>query len=278
MLARLQRQRAAPSSSTQNSGLSGSVKTSDFDYTLPPERIAQSPSDRRDRSKLLIVDRSSGTFQHRHFADLVDLIPPGDAIVLNTTRVFRARLLGTRDSGAPAEVFLLRPTGEPDQYEAMVHPGGKLHPGRVVHIAPGFDVTIEQVTDRRTRIVRLEANTPLDEAIERHGHVPLPPYIHRADADADIERYQTVYARERGSVAAPTAGLHFTSEMLAALESRGVRRIGQSSMMPEGRQRGRQVAGGGAQRGPHPREARTDVDRVLRQPAHQQDAVHAGRR
>ena len=201
------------------------LKTSDFDYTLPPDRIAQSPSDRRDQSRLLVVDRSSGTFQHRHFADLVDLIPPGDAIVLNTTRVFRARLLGTRDSGAPAEVFLLRPTGEPGQYEAMVHPGGKLHPGRVVHIAPGFDVTIEQVTDRRTRIVRLEANTALDEAIERHGHVPLPPYIHRADAGADVERYQTVYARERGSVAAPTAGLHFTSEMLAELESRGVRRI-----------------------------------------------------
>ena len=174
---------------------------------------------------MLVVDRSSGTFQHRHFADLVDLIPPGDALALNTTRVFRARLLGTRDSGAPAEVFLLRPTGEPGQYEAMVHPGGKLHPGRVVHIAPGFDVTIEQVTDRRTRIVKLDANTPLDEAIERHGHVPLPPYIHREDAGTDVERYQTVYAREQGSVAAPTAGLHFTNEMLAKLESRGVRRI-----------------------------------------------------
>jgi S-adenosylmethionine:tRNA ribosyltransferase-isomerase len=201
------------------------LKTSDFDYTLPPDRIAQSPSDRRDHSRLLVVDRSSGTFQHRRFADLVDLIPPGDALALNTTRVFRARLLGTRDSGAPAEVLLLRAAGEPAQFEAMVHPGGKLHAGRVVHVAPGFDVLIEQVTDRRTRIVRLQTSEPPDVAIERHGHVPLPPYIHRSDAAPDIERYQTVYARESGSVAAPTAGLHFTNELLNALTARGVQRI-----------------------------------------------------
>ncbi|HEY5545354.1 MAG TPA: tRNA preQ1(34) S-adenosylmethionine ribosyltransferase-isomerase QueA [Gemmatimonadaceae bacterium] len=201
------------------------MKTSAFDYVLPADRIAQSPSDRRDQSRLLVVDRSSGTFQHRHFADLAVLIPAGDAIVLNTTRVFRARLLGQRDSGAPAEVFLLRPTGEPGQYEALVHPGGKLRAGRVVHVAPGFDAVIEQVTARRTRIVRLQSTEPLEVAIERHGHVPLPPYIHRTDETADAERYQTVYARQSGSVAAPTAGLHFTPELLAALESRGVRRI-----------------------------------------------------
>lgn len=202
-----------------------SFRTSDFDYVLPPDRIAQFPSDRRDQSRLLVVDRSSGTFQHRRFADLVDLIPPGDAIALNTTRVVRARLLGTRDSGAPAEVFLLRPTGEPAQFEAMVHPGGKLRAGRVIHVADGFDVTIEQVTDRRTRIVRLRVAGPVEEAIERHGHVPLPPYIHRPDAGSDAERYQTVYARHPGSVAAPTAGLHFTPELLSTLEKRGVQRI-----------------------------------------------------
>jgi S-adenosylmethionine:tRNA ribosyltransferase-isomerase len=201
------------------------LKTSDFDYALPPDRIAQAPSDRRDLSRLLVVDRSSGTFQHRRFADLVELIPAGDAIVLNTTRVFRARLLGRRDSGAPAEVLLLRPVGDSARYEAMVHPGGKLREGRVVHVAPGFDVHIEQVTERRTRIVRLESTTAVEEAIERHGHVPLPPYIERADTGADIDRYQTVYARQSGSVAAPTAGLHFTPELLAALDARGVRRI-----------------------------------------------------
>jgi len=201
------------------------LKTSDFDYLLPPDRIAQSPADRRDQSKLLVVDRSSGTFAHRRFAELADLIPAGDAIALNTTRVFRARLLGTRDSGAPAEVFLLRPTGEPGQYEAMVHPGGKLRAGRVIHVADGFDVAIEEVTDRRTRLVRLHCAGPVEEAIERHGHIPLPPYIHRADIESDVERYQTVYARQSGSVAAPTAGLHFTPELLATLEKRGVRRV-----------------------------------------------------
>ena len=201
------------------------MRTSDFDYVLPPDRIAQSPSDRRDQSRLLVASRSSGTFEHRRFADLADMIPSGDAIVLNTTRVFRARLLGQRDSGAPAEVLLLRATGEPGQYEAMVHPGGKLKAGRVIHVAPGFDVRIEEVTDRRTRIVRLETTEPVEQAIERHGHVPLPPYIHRADAAGDVDRYQTVYARESGSVAAPTAGLHFTPELLDALHARGVGRI-----------------------------------------------------
>lgn len=201
------------------------MRLSDFDFELPADRIAQFPTERRDQSKLLVVNRSSGTFQHRRFADLVDLVPPGDAIVVNTTRVFRARLLGHRDSGAPAEVLLLRPTGEGGQYEALVHPGGKLHAGRVVHVAPGFDVHIEQVTERRTRIVRLESADPIDEAIEKHGHVPLPPYIQRPDAPPDSERYQTVYARQSGSVAAPTAGLHFTGELLGALEARGVKRI-----------------------------------------------------
>ena len=201
------------------------MRTSDFDYVLPTDRIAQVPSDRRDQSKLLVVDRSSGTFEHRRFADLAGTIPTGDAIVLNTTRVFRARLLGQRDSGAPAEVFLLRATGEPGQFEAMVHPGGKLRAGRVIHVAPGFDVRIEEVTDRRTRIVRLETTEPIAQAIERHGHVPLPPYIHRADAAGDVDRYQTVYARQSGSVAAPTAGLHFTSELLETLHERGVGRI-----------------------------------------------------
>ncbi|HEX6315253.1 MAG TPA: tRNA preQ1(34) S-adenosylmethionine ribosyltransferase-isomerase QueA [Gemmatimonadaceae bacterium] len=201
------------------------MKTSDFDYVLPPDRIAQSPCEKRDQSKLLVVDRSSGSFEHRRFADLADLIPPGDAIVLNTTRVIRARLLGQRDSGAPAEVFLLRRTGEANQFEALVHPGGKLRAGRVVHIAPGFDVRIEAVTERRTRLVRLETTEPVDLVIERHGHVPLPPYIGRTDAASDVERYQTIYATEAGSVAAPTAGLHFTRELLEALERRGVARI-----------------------------------------------------
>ncbi|MEO6446874.1 MAG: tRNA preQ1(34) S-adenosylmethionine ribosyltransferase-isomerase QueA [Gemmatimonadaceae bacterium] len=198
-------------------------RTAEFDFELPAALIAQSPNERRDASRLMIVHRESGHIEHAHFTDLPGLMPPGDAIVLNTTRVIRARLLGRRHSGAPAEVLLLKPLGG-NQWEAMVQPGSKLKPGRVVHVAPGFDVEILASTDRGTRRVQLVADVPVEEAIDRHGHIPLPPYITRADAAADVERYQTVYARERGSVAAPTAGLHFTPDVLRALAERGIRR------------------------------------------------------
>ncbi len=198
--------------------------TSAYDFELPEQLIATTPAERRDASRLLVVDRSTGTLAHRHFRDLPSLVTPGDALVVNTSRVLRARLLGTRDSGAPAEILLLRDHGE-GRWEAMVRPGGKVRPGRVVHIAPGFDVVVESMTERQTRFVRLETTEPVHEAIERHGHVPLPPYIARPDAAVDAERYQTVYARESGSVAAPTAGLHFTKELLSELDSRGVKRL-----------------------------------------------------
>lgn len=200
------------------------LRTSDFDYSLPPDRIAQAPNERRDASRLLVVDRATGTLEHRVFADLPAFVPAGDALVLNTSRVIRARLLGRRDSGAPAEILLLRREREPHVWEALVRPGGKLRPGRIVHIAPGFDVVIDEMTPRRTRIVHLRTERDPAEAIEQFGHVPLPPYIARPDTAHDAERYQTVFAREPGSVAAPTAGLHFSSELLAALEARGVRR------------------------------------------------------
>ena len=199
------------------------LRTSDYDFDLPERLIAQHPVTPRDASRLMVVDRATGAIDHRHFRDLADLIPPGDVMALNVSRVVRARLLGTRDSGAPAEVFLLREL-DGDRYEAMVHPGGKLKPGRIVHVGPGLDVEILEVTDRRTRVVRLLSDLPATEAIERHGHVPLPPYIARADTAPDAERYQTVYASAPGSVAAPTAGLHFTPELLARLDAKGVRR------------------------------------------------------
>ena len=198
-------------------------RTADYDFPLPPERIAQRPLERRDASRLMIVRRATGAIEHATFADIAQLIDSRDVLVVNRTRVMRARLLGARASGAPAEILLLKPLGDA-RYEAMVSPGGKLKPGRRVHIAPGFDAEIVEVTDRRTRIVRLESELPLDDAIERHGHVPLPPYITRPDAVDDAERYQTVFARESGSVAAPTAGLHFTPELLARLDARGVAR------------------------------------------------------
>ena len=203
------------------------TRTADYDFDLDPRLIAQAPLERRDESRLMTVDRATGRVGHRVFRDVVELIAPGDALVLNTTRVFRARLLGTRDSGAPAEILLLRPLGG-GQFEAMVSPGGKLRPGRRVRIAPDFHVTILEITDRRTRIVQLHAGDTAEavaRAIERYGHVPLPPYISRGDTTADAERYQTVYARETGSAAAPTAGLHFTTQLLTALEARGVRRV-----------------------------------------------------
>jgi S-adenosylmethionine:tRNA ribosyltransferase-isomerase len=202
---------------------SNGLRTSDYDFDLPADRIAQSPAARRDESKLMVVHRDTQTIEHRTFRDLPDLISSGDAIVLNTTRVYRARLLGTRDSGAPAELLLLKSLGD-DRYEAMVHPGGKLKPGRRVHVSPDLEVEILEATERRTRIVRLRSTLPLDEAIERFGHTPLPPYIDRPDEIADSERYQTVYARESGSVAAPTAGLHFTEALLHQIEKRGVKR------------------------------------------------------
>jgi S-adenosylmethionine:tRNA ribosyltransferase-isomerase len=198
-------------------------RTSDYIFELPPQRIAQQPVERRDESRLMVVERATGVIAHRCFRDLVEYVAPGDVLVLNTTRVLRARLLGRRDSGAPAEVLLLKALGE-SRYEAMVSPGGKLKPGRTVRVAPGFDIEIERVTKRRTRVVRLHTNIPIQEAIERHGHVPLPPYIERTDEAEDADRYQTVYARDQGSVAAPTAGLHFTEELLHELSERGVRR------------------------------------------------------
>lgn len=187
---------------------------------------------------MLIVNRESGAITHHTFADLAELIPAGDLLVVNTTRVFRARLLGQRAGGGHAEVLLLRRLTDM-HYEAMVQPGSRITPGRVVTIAPGFEVAILETTPRHTRIVELRLTAPADDgtpsgealsaadidaAIEQHGHIPLPPYITRADAANDVGRYQTVYANETGSVAAPTAGMHFTPAMLARLEQRGVKR------------------------------------------------------
>jgi S-adenosylmethionine:tRNA ribosyltransferase-isomerase len=198
-------------------------RTADYDFPLPAALVAQQPLARRDASRLMVLDRAAGAIAHRAFTDIETLIDARDVLVVNRTRVMRARLLGTRASGAPAEILLLKSLGG-GRYEAMVSPGGKLKPGRTVEIAPGFNAEILEVTDRRTRIVRLESDLPLDEAIERHGHIPLPPYIERADEPADAERYQTVFAREAGSAAAPTAGLHFTSELLQRLCAKGVAR------------------------------------------------------
>lgn len=198
-------------------------RTSDYDFDLPPKLIAQEPLPEREASRLMVVRRESQSVEHRRFRDIVDLIAPGDLLVVNTSRVMKARLLGRRASGAPAEILLLRNIGG-DVWEAMVSPGGKLKPGRIVEIGPGLEVEILEVTERRTRHVRLRTDMPTHEAIERFGHVPLPPYISRPDTALDERRYQTVYARDGRSVAAPTAGLHFSEHLLRRLEERGVER------------------------------------------------------
>lgn len=170
----------------------------------------------------MVLDRAGGTIEHRRFSDIVDYIPAGHALVLNETRVFPARLLGTRAGGGEAEVLLLRPLSEANQWEALVRPGARLRKGKQVVVAPDFTVDIVDVLPDGNRIVRLNADDTT-AAIERYGRIPLPPYMERAAEELDRERYQTVYARERGSVAAPTAGLHFTAPLLEQLETKGAR-------------------------------------------------------
>jgi S-adenosylmethionine:tRNA ribosyltransferase-isomerase len=195
--------------------------THDFDYSLPPELIAQHPLAERGTSRLLVAKRLDGTLQDRTFGDLTQLISPGDLLVLNSTRVRHARLLGTRPSGAPAEVLLLHP-GTDGVWIAIGRPGSALKPGKRVRLAP--DIEVETVTElaeghREVRFIGATA----EEAIRRLGRLPLPPYIERDPDSTDEIRYQTVYAEQEGSVAAPTAGLHFTASILEELERCGVR-------------------------------------------------------
>lgn len=193
----------------------------DFEYDLPADRIAQEPLPDRAASRLLVLDRGTGAITHRHFADIVELIPPGDVLVLNTSRVIPARLHGKRDSGQAAEILLVRslPDGT---WLAMGHPGGKLKPGR--HVTLGADSALEivEVLGGGLRRVRFVGALDAAATIAKYGEVPLPPYIDRPPTAADRERYQTVYAAHDGSVAAPTAGLHFTPTLLDRVKRKGV--------------------------------------------------------
>jgi S-adenosylmethionine:tRNA ribosyltransferase-isomerase len=225
------------------------LRTADFDYQLPPELIAQEPLPDRAASRMLIVlradqpargpgRRSSATFRQpemlpgdsrtvsggvlvdSRFAQLTSLIPAGDLLVLNTTRVRHARLLGSRPSGAPAEVLLIHPAAD-GSWIALGKPGGALQPGkRIILDAEVAIETLEVLSDGNRRVAFTGARA--EDAIARFGRLPLPPYITRDPTQADEQRYQTVYARVEGSVAAPTAGLHFTAELLDALSAKGV--------------------------------------------------------
>ncbi|MDE2974655.1 MAG: tRNA preQ1(34) S-adenosylmethionine ribosyltransferase-isomerase QueA [Gemmatimonadota bacterium] len=215
---------AGPGSAGAPSG--AAPKTADFDYELPPGRIARYPAGRRSDSRLLVLSRSTGEIRHRRFRDLPGLLDPRDLLVVNDTRVFPARLLGRKPTGAAAEVLLLRPApgGGERVWEALVRPGRKLKPGRLVVVAPELSVRVLDACPDGRRIVRVEGPLGVREALDRFGRLPLPPYLGRADEPLDRDRYQTVYARNEGWVAAPTAGLHFTPELLAEVDERGVAR------------------------------------------------------
>jgi S-adenosylmethionine:tRNA ribosyltransferase-isomerase len=198
----------------------------DFDFPLPTELIAQEPAAERGGSRLLVLDRTTGAIAHKTIRDLPALLRPGDLLVVNNTRVFPARLLGHRvEGGGAVECFLVAPAGH-DQWDALVRPGRKLGPGARV----AFDGTrrlhgeILERGVRGRRLIRLwtDDGQPVDDAVDAIGHMPLPPYIKRADRGEDRDRYQTIFARSRGSVAAPTAGLHFSPELLGACAARGI--------------------------------------------------------
>jgi S-adenosylmethionine:tRNA ribosyltransferase-isomerase len=197
---------------------------SDFDFHLPEELIAQQPLAERSASRMLVVDRANGTLADRSFHDFPSYLHPGDCLVLNNSRVFPSRLYGHREkgSGGQVEVFLTKPVSEDGlTWTALVWPGKKMRTGERVIISEDLTLDITGRGEFGERTVRLNPQGELFEILERAGHVPLPPYIRRDDAPTDRERYQTVFARERGSVAAPTAGLHFTPEVLHACRDHG---------------------------------------------------------
>ena len=197
------------------------MKTKDFWYDLPEELIAQTPLLQRDASRLLALDRNTGAVSHRHFYDILDYMQPGDCLVMNNSRVLPARLLGHRPTGGAVEVLLLRDLGE-KRWECLVRPGKKMQVGQSVIFGNGeLTATVAAVQDDGNRVVEFHYEGIFLEVLERLGKMPLPPYI-KAEL-ADQERYQTVYSKESGSAAAPTAGLHFTNDLLDKIRAKAVK-------------------------------------------------------
>ena len=196
------------------------MKTSDFYYDLPEELIAQTPLERRDASRLMVLDRRTGEVTHRHFYDIVEYLQPGDCLVMNDSRVLPARLMGHRPTGGVVEVLLLRDLGN-KCWECLCKPGRKMQPGNQVLFGDGeLTATVREVREDGNRVMEFHYEGIFLEILERLGKMPLPPYI-KAELK-DQERYQTVYSREVGSAAAPTAGLHFTQELLDKIRAKGV--------------------------------------------------------
>ena len=197
------------------------MKTRDFWYDLPEELIAQTPLEQRDTSRLLVLGRENGTVSHKHFYDILDFLKPGDCLVMNDSRVLPARLLGHRPTGGAVELLLLKDLGD-KKWECLAKPGRKLREGQEVVFGNGeLTATVLEVKDDGNRVVEFHFEGIFLEVLERLGKMPLPPYI-KAEL-ADQERYQTVYSREVGSAAAPTAGLHFTQDLLEKIRNKGVK-------------------------------------------------------
>ncbi len=206
---------------TQNRENPGVLKTRDFWYDLPEELIAQTPLAQRDSSRLMVLDRETGKVDHRRFFDIIDYLQPGDCLVMNNSRVLPARLLGHRPTGGAVEVLLLRDLGE-KRWECLVKPGKKMQVGQEVIFGNGeLTASVVAVQEDGNRIVEFCYDGIFLEVLERLGKMPLPPYI-RAELQ-DQERYQTVYSKETGSAAAPTAGLHFTNELLERIRNKGIK-------------------------------------------------------
>ncbi|HEY5563318.1 MAG TPA: tRNA preQ1(34) S-adenosylmethionine ribosyltransferase-isomerase QueA [Clostridiaceae bacterium] len=200
------------------------MKVSDFYYDLPKELIAQHPLEDRDKSRLMVLEKDTGVISHKHFMDILSLINTGDCLVLNDTKVLPARLLGIKeDTGGKVEVLLLKRRNE-DYWETLVKPGKRLKVGAVITFGEGeLKAKITEVLEDGGRIVQFIYDGIFEEILDKLGHMPLPPYIKEELKDND--RYQTVYSKEKGSAAAPTAGLHFTKELLKALEAKGIELI-----------------------------------------------------
>ena len=197
------------------------MKVSDFNYELPEELIAQTPIKKRDESRLLVLNRKNKTIEHKKFKDVISYLEPGDCLVINNTKVIPARLYGKKTTGAKVEFVLLNQI-EGDIWETMVRPGNKLHEGAEVEFANGkLKAKIIETMPGGTRKVKFEYNCIFNEIIDEIGLMPLPPYIHETLEEKD--RYQTVYAKYNGSAAAPTAGLHFTKELLKQIENKGIK-------------------------------------------------------
>ena len=197
------------------------MKVADFNYELPKELIAQHPYDKRDEARLMVLDKNEELIEHKVFKDVIDYLNPGDCLVINNTKVIPARLYGKKDTGANVQFLLLKRI-EGDTWEAMVKPGNKLKPGSKVIFGDGLlKATVQEILEGGNRKVEFEYNGIFNEILDQIGMMPLPPYITEASRE-DNEKYQTVYARYEGSAAAPTAGLHFTEELLEKIKEKGV--------------------------------------------------------